>query len=380
MFSNWIQSVGCRIIVLGVCLLYMLSAAPAALAIANPCATGDRHSCLSSMNWTDSCQCRINLNGAPLYKAKMPSSGTTGTNLTLVNNFFHRVYEFRICQILQKVGKNNGDDVLLIMGNKLVLYSNNQREEIATPLIPELYQDMKAISHQPFALALILGSQNFKGSLQPNTIAHLNKQKKLLEDKLESTISTEIEKAGATGDRALLKESKEIAVRILVETISAIEKVLDSQTIGDSLVNFRNKIIPEVVKAADISAALQLMNINSQVKQLLNARQATNPSNELYVVIGSGSQPHFREISLQYFSQVFNEIPGYDHFLDDRIIYAEGQYKEIDLLSTLARHILDREASEALFRSPNRLQEDLLSDSATTWLWQHQTDIPRIKQ
>lgn len=96
------------------------------------------------------------------------------------------------------------------------------------------------------------------------------------------------------------------------------------------------------------------------------------------MVISSAHQPRHGEVVTQYFERVFNEFQGDAAEREDRIVYAESIFEEPAALRLLAAHILDRKISSAFFRNPRRLQSDALMDAASSWLWQHTMEIPKL--
>ena len=88
----------------------------------------------------------------------------------------------------------------------------------------------------------------------------------------------------------------------------------------------------------------------------------------IYVVICAAHQGRYRETTLQYFQKLLYEQAGLAAENEDRVIYAEHIDEPQAALELLARHIVDQKASLDLFGDPTRLQEDLMSDGAASYL------------
>ena len=89
---------------------------------------------------------------------------------------------------------------------------------------------------------------------------------------------------------------------------------------------------------------------------------------KLYVVIMSGHQARYREVSSQYFHRLLREPESIGAQFETRIVHAESIWDEQAALKLLARHQIDSAASLAFFNNSTRLQEDLMSDAASGYL------------
>lgn len=298
------------------------------------------------------------------------------------NQFFHAIYEQRLCQTIESFGTPWGPIALLVIGNEAVAYHNDRREVISG-LSPALYHALKAIGHQALAFQLTIRSQSV-GSLQGFTRDRLESQLRLLGEMAaasDAELAAAAETDAATGripdTRDWLPTAQASAREILQVTRARIEAILAADAIApDDLAQYRQKILPAIVAGANLAAAAQLSAIDTRLGDFF----AEVRGQEFYVAIAGAHQPRAGEVNTQYFSQVLGETSGIGARGERHSIYAEGQFTEAALLGTLARHILDREIGTDFFQDPTRLQRDLLSDAAAQWLWQHQTSVPHLGQ
>jgi hypothetical protein len=254
-----------------------------------------------------------------------------------------------------------GHPVLLIEADLAVLLFNSQRYE--ANILPEMYHSIKAVSHLPFGTYLMLAA-NGPGSLTDETVTALENQMRLAES---LTGFAEQLKANPA-ILAHYASRAEVTFKLLRVTVDFIAGLLQGRRLNEPALNsFAKQIAPLFMDHVAIAAALELDVLHKQVSEW---RELMGESEweKLFVVISLGHQARYREVSSQYFHKLVHERESVGAHFETRIVHAESIWDEQAALKLLARHRVDSAASLAFFDNPWRLQEDLMSDAASTYL------------
>lgn len=120
--------------------------------------------------------------------------------------------------------------------------------------------------------------------------------------------------------------------------------------------------------------ALQMANVNEAAKDQLDelnhsvtaflASLSEQERARYYVVVTGAHQARAGNLQMQYFRALLKE-PGP---IEQRLLYAEHVFDEQGALSLLGKHVLDQQAGKAFFEDPARLQRDVLTDAAQSYL------------
>jgi hypothetical protein len=280
--------------------------------------------------------------------------------LDAANRAFHDSYNHAVQQIQDKLG-TQGYPVLLIEADLAVLLFNGKRYE--ANILPEMYHSIKAVSHLPFGTYNTLAA-NGPGSLIDETVLALENQMLLA----ESLIGFAEQLIANPAILAHYANRAAVTFELLRVTVDFIAGLLQKRRLNAPALNsFAKKITPLFMEHVAIAAALELDVLHKQVSEW---RELMGESEwrKLFVVISLGHQARYREVSSQYFHRLVHERESVGAHFETRIVHAESIWDEQAALKLLARHQVDSAASLAFFDNPWRLQEDLMSDAASTYL------------
>lgn len=247
----------------------------------------------------------------------------------------------------------HGGPVLLVDGDRMLMLRHNQQTAEAI-VRPNLYHHLKAMSHIPLALYVMLKP----GSDEPLAADRIEVLKRFRI--LVAAASTELTEAIFPG--GLLARQKGILDGSLQLLNGAIQDRRLSQI---RLATFIKDMRPQVLANATDAAGAQLERLQATVSQW---RGTLSPEEwqSLHVVIIGAHMPREGEVSWQYFSRLLGESTE-----GGRIVYAESLWSATDAMDLLATHLVDTAAAEAFFDEPHRLHRDLLADAARIWLGTH---------
>ncbi len=280
--------------------------------------------------------------------------------LEAANQAFHDSYSHIVQQGQAKLGMH-GHPVIMIKGELAVLLFDGKRYE--ANILPEMYHNMKAVSHLPFGTYVTLAA-NGPGTLTDETVLALENQLHLSELLVgfAKQLKTHPTLLAYYADRAA------VTFELLRITAGYIAGLLESRHLDEpALVAFAKQITPLFMDHVDIAAALELDTLHEQVSEW---RELMGESEweKLSVVLLLGHQARYREVSSQYFHRLLREPESVGAQFESRIVHAESIWDDQAALKLLARHHVDSEASLAFFDNTTRLQEDLMSDAALTYL------------
>jgi hypothetical protein len=280
--------------------------------------------------------------------------------LEAANLSFHESYNRIVQQVQDRLG-TPGHPVLMIEAGLAVLFFNGKRYE--ANVLPEMYQNVKALGHLPFGTYLTLAA-NGPGTLTDETVTALEKQMRLAESLFDFADKL------MAHPPVMAHYAKRPAVthKLLGVTAEFIADLLQSRHLDEPAIDsFAKEITPLFMDHVDIAAALELDTLHEQVSEW---RELMGESewDRLYVVLMLGHQARYREVSSQYFHRLLYEAESVGAYLEKRIVHAESLWDEQAALKLMARHIVDSAASRAFFDDSNRLQEDLMSDAAADYL------------
>jgi len=222
---------------------------------------------------------------------------------------------------------------------------------------------MKAVSHLPFGTYVTLAA-NGPGSLTNETVATLKNQMRLA----ESLVGFAKQLRAQPMILAYYADRAEVTFKLLSITVAFIAGILQSRHMNEpALHSFAKQIRPLFMDHVDIAAALELDMLHKQVSEWREF-MGENEWGKMNVVLLLGHQARYREVSSQYFHRLLRESESVGAHNESRIVHAESIWDDAAALKLLARHRVDSAASIAFFDDTSRLQEDLMSDAATTYL------------
>lgn len=280
--------------------------------------------------------------------------------LEAANGAFHDSYSRLVQQMQEKLGKK-GYPVFVMEADRAALFLDGERYDAI--ILPQMYHNVKAVGHLPFGTYLTL-TTNGPGALSGESVTALEEQKRLAESLLDFAdwladhppmMKHYVNRTGVTH-------------KLLGVTVDFIAGLLQTRYLEEPALNsFAREIVPLFMDHVAIAAALELDALDKQVTEW---RELMGESNwrRLYVVLMTGHQARYREVSSQYFHRLLHERESVGAHFEKRIVHAESIWDEQGAFKLLARHIVDSAASRAFFDDSSRLQEDLMSDAAADYL------------
>jgi hypothetical protein len=264
--------------------------------------------------------------------------------LAELNQAFRDAYARARQQILA-----HGGPVILVEGDDLVLWRQGKRT--VARAIPERYHTLKAVSHVPLALYVLLVN-SAEGELGADRQAELRNYRERLR-----RISPFLAKRG------LADELRRRQEEILNSAIGFLDGVLDAGRLKTgALTTFARRMAPLVLANAKDAARAQLEGLHQQVR----CWKAEMPADEwrcLRVVVMGSALPRRDNVAVQFFARLLHE-PGEG----DCIVYAESLFDERRALNLLGTRLLDSDIGTAFFDDPRRMHRDLLGDAAAACL------------
>jgi hypothetical protein len=279
------------------------------------------------------------------------------TNYTRVindlNDAFHHNYSRAVQYSYESLGRKD-TPTIVVSGDHVTLFFDGKQETAL--IIPDLYQQVKSISHVSFGIYVTLANNGF-GPLVDDMRSDLTDQLDLIEQGLLLLGKLGIQNELISLQHDTLISAAEIVRDVLVKGI--IEE--------ESLLEFGRASAPLYLDNAALAARLELDALHKVIshwKEQLGA----DSWKKVYVVICAAHQARYRETTKQYFQRLFHESEGLGANFENRVIYAEHIHDNEAALQLLARHLVDQRTSLALFGDRTRLQEDLMSDGAAEYL------------
>jgi hypothetical protein len=239
--------------------------------------------------------------------------------------------------------------VILVDGDNLVLLHNGKRSEAR--VVPEVYHTLKAISHVPLAVYVML-VQLEDVPLDRECLEGLRAYRERL-----------IRAEPSLKDRGLTEKVLQRQQEIIHDALFLLDSALDKkQVTADELCKFTRDLGCKLLANATDAAGAELDGLDKQVR----AWRATLPEdewNKLHVVIMGSALPRRGNLAIQYFAHLLGEKGE-----GRRIVYAESLFDEKRAVNLLGTHLLDTRIGTAFFDDAERMHRDLLADAATEYL------------
>jgi hypothetical protein len=272
-------------------------------------------------------------------------AGTSLDPLTALNATSRAAYRRAKEAALARTGS-----VILVEGDNLVLKRGNQRTEAR--FTPEVFHVLKAVSHIPLALDVMLASLPDGGRLDDGLHGELRGYRGLIEAARDRVARLGLE-----------REQAERQAKIIAASLGLIDSVIEARVCErDDRIAFTRQMSPLVLaNAADATCA----HLDS-LHRLVSTWRAKIPVTEwkhLTVVVMGRQLPRKDNLAVQYFARLLGE-PGEGK----RIIYAESLFDEDQALDLLATYLVDTRVGLEFFNDPLRMHRDLLGDAARDYL------------
>jgi hypothetical protein len=260
--------------------------------------------------------------------------------LVVLNGAFREAYARARQETIARSGP-----VILVEGDNLVLLREGKRTEVK--VIPDIYHALKAVSHVPLALYVLLAPGSDKEITEARRADLRSYRDKLL------AAEKSLDGRGFTDAVRQRQET------ILAESRRLLDRVLETKKIAPTeLLAFTRRQGPLVMANAADAARAQLDSLHQRV----GAWKAEMPADEwqrLRVVIMGSALPRRGNLAKQYFMRLLGE-PGEGL----RIVYAESLFDETKALNLLGTNLIDTDIAVAFFDDRHRMHRDLLADAA----------------
>lgn len=238
---------------------------------------------------------------------------------------------------------------IILIGDNLILDHNSKRD--TQVIAPQLYHDLKVVSHVPFAVYISLLNEQ-------DTALSKKKEAQLIEFKgLAQEILNHVPQRSFPTDLISIQED------LLNKSIGFIDHVLKQRSVKrDELLSFirnnREHIDLNTQKAAQVQLDLMLVVMNNWFEHMTEAeKKATR------VILSGPKCCRTRALSTQFFSKYLNVIGE-----GDRVFYVESIYDEKRLLSAVGTYLISEKVGRDIFQNPHHMHEDLLGQSAEDYL------------
>ena len=270
-----------------------------------------------------------------------------------INVSFHETYTRLVEQVLAQLG--GSVPVIVLIGDDATLLCD--KREHREQVIPPRYHEFKALGHLAFGVQLTLMA-NGSGRLTESTASELHEKRAQIRKAEAAT--------NAPSNSVCSSQTNKAPAELLCRARALVDRVLAEGVVNfDGLQEHIRALAAHALETAQLAVCIELEQLHTLLGKwridLGEERWAG-----LYAVICGAHQPRYREATCQYFGRLLHQPEGYGTEREDRLVYAEGFCDVNAALDLLARHIVDRRASNLLFGDRRRLQEDLLADVAST--------------
>lgn len=264
--------------------------------------------------------------------------------LTAMNKRFNAEYGKARAALLDKT-----TPVIIVAFDELILLRNGERRR--EKFTPAIYHHVKAVSHVSLALYVMLAptaGQRFT----PEKIADLKSYRALVADGIASL-------PGRGLPPGVLALHQAMGARSLayIDEVQAAGRASPS-----SLQRYVDRMAPRTLQSAQVAADAQLDALHALMTRWRGEMSAAEWK-ALNVVVLGPKQPRPGNLQYAYFQKLMGRRAE-----GKRLWYAEGVFSEKGGRTLLGTILLDRGASAAFFRSPTRLERDLLADAAARWI------------
>jgi hypothetical protein len=269
--------------------------------------------------------------------------------LCALNEAFHAAYDALREDVLASLGP-----IIAQIEDLLILRLRGQRFE--GPARTRRYHELKAISHLPLALHVLLA--NRRGALDEGVRGRLTALRQLA-----TRVAASLEARGFTPD-ALARQRRLVdASRAFIDQLLA----QGSLAPGD-LAAFTRARNADLLGNAEDAARDQLETMHATV-EAWKQRMTPAEQAQLRAVVGVSHMSRPGNVALQYFSIALGEnwegrFDQEDLQPGKRVLAAESAIDEPSAFGLLATHALDARVASRFFGEKTRMERDLLADAA----------------
>jgi hypothetical protein len=286
---------------------------------------------------------------SPSDASSSPAALKPSDPLCALNEAFHAAYDALREDVLASLGP-----VIAQIEDLLILRFRGQR--LVGPARTRRYHELKAISHLPLALHVLLA--NRPGALDEGVRGRLTALRQLA-----TKVGASLEARGFTPEVLARQRRLVEASQTFIDGLLA----RGSLAPGD-LVAFTRARNPDLLGNAEDAARDQLETMHATVeawKEQMTPAERT----QLRAVVGVSHMSRPGNVALQYFSLALGEnwegrFDQEDLQPGKRVLAAESAVDEPSAFALLATHALDARVATRFFGEKTRMERDLLADAA----------------
>lgn len=260
-----------------------------------------------------------------------------------INEAFRAAYRQARTDLLAKQGP-----IVLLEGDNLVLLRGGKRTEVK--VIPPFYHDLKAVSHIPLAIAMLLvpGSEDDLPRAKIDALRGFRERIAAVEDELPKRFEGDVLARQRTAVRA--------CTRFIDEALKN-RKVTPMQ-----LLTFTAAYEVPITHNAREAAKAEIDALHKQMSAW-RSELADDEWKRLRVIVMGSQMPRQANLAVQFFAKLLGEAGE-----SERIVYAEALWDEKKAVDLLGTHALDTWIGSAFFGDDRRMHRDLLGDAARDYL------------
>jgi hypothetical protein len=277
--------------------------------------------------------------------ATAPGGSVAQQDLAAVDRAFFSAYE-RAGELVI----TNGPPALLVVGDEIILHRGGNRRSL--PLLPPLFDELKAVAHVPLGLFAILTPSD-GAPLDDATLAELTRFRASI-----------VEAQGAVARAGFPAAQRERQDQIIAASLELADRALAARRVArDELVAFTRGMAPFVLQNVDEAVGVYLGTLNGAVRTLL-AEIPTQQRANLVVLVTGVHQARIDNAAMQYFDRLLGNPPT----IAQRVIYAENVRDERGALHLLGIHVMARRVGTAFFKDPTYMNSDLFGREAKRYV------------
>lgn len=269
--------------------------------------------------------------------------------LCALNEVFHQAYDALRETVLDSLGP-----VIAQIEDVLILRFRGERLE--GPARTRRYHELKAISHLPLALHVLLANQ--RGTFDEGVRGRLTQLRQLA-----TRVGDSLEARGFT------PEALERQRRLVEASVAFLDGLLAQGSVAPgALATFTHALTADLLANAEDAARDQIETMHATV-EAWKERMTPVERTQLRAVVAVSHMSRPGNVAMQYFSIALGEswegrFDQEDLQPGKRVLAAESTLDEGEAFGLLATHALDARVANRFFGEKTRMERDLLADAA----------------
>jgi len=240
--------------------------------------------------------------------------------------------------------------VIVCQPDQITFFQSGKIWKENISIIPQLYEDLKTVSHIPFTIYLLVDP--FSQGRTADFPIHDLKDFYRLVRKAEMNLQDLFSKANP----AILQNQ----IELIKPCVSFMEDLMEKRSVRrEDLIQFARDATPYIKENFRYAAASQINELHKQVMEYKATLSKEQWEHITVVIMGSHMARRGFVVS-QYFARLLRV----DEDEDKKLIFAEGTSDVCEALDLLATNATDTEASHAFFGDPEYMHSDILKNYA----------------